>query len=231
MPKHPLIPGPCHSHPKAQVPWGRSRISRGAFPFPHHQCLRKPLWLPRPIQLPRHHSKAHEKLSPGFLFHMQCLEPSGPHPEGPSTRAGLLQTWWKEAEKDFYLSNTQSSPRSSVWVCPSCAQPSARGEPAFLEQPFSQGNAELMIAGLWEGGLFSWRLFRVRELGPGAGSAGALGDCQHSTKTACASSAKCSQSSQEHPNWPQLMKPTVYRLHFYVRAVPTKCQKRAQGKA
>lgn len=152
--------------------------------------------------------------------------------EGPSTRPGFLQTSWKQAKSEnFYLTNIQSSPRRGVWVCPSCAHPSARGEPAFLEQPFSPGNVKLMIAGVWEGGLFSWRLFSVRELGLGSGSAGALGDCQHSMKTALCSSAKCSQSSQEHLNWPQLTKPTVYRFHFYVRSVPTKCQKRAQGKA
>lgn len=52
--KHSLVPGPCHTHPKAQVPWGRSRVSRGTVPFPHH--LRKPLWFPRPIPLARQQS-------------------------------------------------------------------------------------------------------------------------------------------------------------------------------
>lgn len=70
----------------------------------------------------------------------------------------------------------------------------------------------------------------------GAG-AGALalqelcGTVSTARKQPCASPAKHSQSSQEHLNWPQLTKPTLYRLHFYVISVPTKCQKQAQGKA
>lgn len=69
----------------------------------------------------------------------------------------------------------------------------------------------------------------------GAG-AGALalqelcGTLSTARKQPCASSAKRSQSSQEHLKRPQLTKPTVYRLHFYVISVPTKCQKQAQGK-
>lgn len=64
--KHPRIP--CHTHPKAQVPWGRSRISRGAFPFPHHQCL----WFPRPIQLAPQGS-----LHLVFISHAFGSHPSG----------------------------------------------------------------------------------------------------------------------------------------------------------
>lgn len=49
--------------------------------------------------------------------------------ERPSTRSRFLQTLWKQAKSEnSYLPNVQSSPQSSVWVCPSCAHPSARGE-------------------------------------------------------------------------------------------------------
>lgn len=183
MSKHPLLPGPCHSHPKAQVPWPRSRISRGSCSFSFST--------PSVSKETTVASQAHPtgtSAKPRGSFHLASYFTCNAlsllahtQAEGPSMRAGFLETLWKQAKNEnFCLTNVQSS----VWVCPSCAHPSARGEPAFLEQPFSQGNAKLMVAGVWEGGLFSWRLFSVRELGLGSGSAGALGDCQHSMKTA-----------------------------------------------
>lgn len=151
MSKHPLLPGPCHSHPKAQVPWPRSRISRGSCSFSfstpsvsEETTVASQACPTGTSAKPRgsfHLVSYFTRNALSLLAHTQA--------EGPSMRALFLETLWKQAKNEnFCLTNVQSS----VWVCPSCAHPSARGEPAFLEQPFSQGNAKLMVAGVWEGG-------------------------------------------------------------------------------